>query len=71
VVSGYVHKCVKLRISKVLRAIVLAAGISRRVYIDTQVVSITIIDIYITLAEKIETPRIILVSDSSVSSVSI
>jgi hypothetical protein len=60
-----------LRISKGLRAVALAAGISRRVYSDTRVIFITIIAIYIVLAEKIGTPLIILVSDSSVSSVSI
>jgi hypothetical protein len=54
-----------------LRAVALAAGISRRVYSDTRVIFITIIAIYIALAEKIGTPLIILVSDSSVSSVSI
>jgi hypothetical protein len=51
-----------------LRVVVLAAGISWRVYSDTRVIFITI---YIALAEKIGTPPIILVSDSSVSSVSI
>jgi hypothetical protein len=70
-VGGYVHKRVTLRISKGLRAIALAAGISRRVYSDTRVIFITIIAIYIALAEKIGTPLIILLSDSSVSSVSI
>jgi hypothetical protein len=54
-----------------LRAVALAAGISRRVYSDTRVILITIIAIYLALAEKIGTPLIILVSDSSVSSVSI
>jgi hypothetical protein len=54
-----------------LRVVALAAGISRRVYSDTRVIFITIIAIYIALAEKIGTPLIILVSDSSVSSVSI
>jgi hypothetical protein len=54
-----------------LRAVALAAGISRRVLGDTRVIFITIITIYITLAEKIGTTLIILVSDSSVSSVSI
>jgi hypothetical protein len=54
-----------------LRAVALAAGISRRVYSDTRVIFITIIAIYIALAEKIGTPLIISVSDSSVSSVSI
>jgi hypothetical protein len=54
-----------------LRAVALAAGISRRVYSDTQVIFITIIAIYIALAEKIGTPLIILVSDSSVSAMSI
>jgi hypothetical protein len=54
-----------------LRAVALAAGISRRVYSDTRVIFITIIAIYIALTEKIGTPLIILVSDSSVSSVSI
>jgi hypothetical protein len=71
VVSGYVCKRLTLRISKGLRAVALAAGISRRVYSDTRVIFITIIAIYITLAEKIRTPLIILVSDFSVSSVSI
>jgi hypothetical protein len=66
-----VRKRVTLRISKGLRAIALAAGISRRVYSDTRVIFITIITIYIVLAEKIGTPLIVLVSDSSVSSVSI
>jgi hypothetical protein len=70
-VGGYVRKCVTLRISKGLRAVALAAGISRRVYSDTRVIFITIIAIYITLAEKIGIPLIILVSDSSVYSVSI
>jgi hypothetical protein len=54
-----------------LRAVALAAGISWRVYSDTRVICITIIAIYIVLAEKIGTPLIILVSDSSVSSMSI
>jgi hypothetical protein len=71
VVGGYVCKRVTLRISKGLRAVALAAGISRRVYSDTRVIFITIIAINIALAEKIWTPLIILVSDSSVSSVSI
>jgi hypothetical protein len=70
-VGGYVRKHVTLRIFKGLRAIALAVGISQRVYSDTQVIFITIIAIYIMLAEKIGTPLIILVSDSSVSSVSI
>jgi hypothetical protein len=70
-VGGYVRKRVALRISKGLRAVALAAGISRRVYSDTRVIFITIIAIYIALAKKIGTPLIILVSDSSVSSVSI
>jgi hypothetical protein len=69
--SGYVRKRVKLRISKGLRAVALAVGISRRVYRDTRVISIIIIAIYIMLVEKIGTPLIIFVSDSSVSSVSI
>jgi hypothetical protein len=63
VVGGYVRKRVTLQISKGLRAVALAAGISRRVYSDTRVIFITIIAIYIVLAEKIETPLIILVSD--------
>jgi hypothetical protein len=71
VVGGYVRKRVTLRISKGLRAVMLAAGISRRVYSDTRVIFITIIAIYIALAAKIRTPLIILVSDSSVYSVSI
>jgi hypothetical protein len=71
VVGGYVRKRVTLRISKGLRAVALAVGISRRVYSDTRVIFITIIAIYIVLAEKIGTPLIILVSESSVSSVSI
>jgi hypothetical protein len=70
VVGGYVRKHVKLRISKGLRAIALAAKISQRVYSDTRVISIIIIAIYIVLAEKIGTPLIILVSDSSIFSVS-
>jgi hypothetical protein len=41
-----------------LRAVALAAGISWRVYSDTRVIFITIITIYITLAEKIGTPLI-------------
>jgi hypothetical protein len=41
-----------------LRAVALAAGISRRVLCDTRVIFITIIAIYITLAEKIGTPLI-------------
>jgi hypothetical protein len=41
-----------------LRAVALAAGISQRVYSDTRVIFITIIAIYITLAEKIGTPLI-------------
>jgi hypothetical protein len=56
-VGGYVRKCVKLRISKGLRAVALAAGISRRVFSDTRVISITI---YTALTEKIRTPLIIL-----------
>jgi hypothetical protein len=71
VVGGYVRKHVMLRISKGLRAVALAARISRRVYSDTRVIFITIIAIYIALAEKIGTLLIILVSDSSVYSVSI
>jgi hypothetical protein len=66
-----VRKRVTLRISKGLRAVALAAGISRRVYSTTRVIFITIIAIYIALAEKIGTPLIILVSDSSIYSVSI
>jgi hypothetical protein len=58
VVGGYVHKHVTLRISKGLRAVALAAGISWRVLCDTRVIFITIIAIYITLAEKIGTPLI-------------
>jgi hypothetical protein len=58
VVGGYVRKRVTLRISKGLRAVALAAGISRRVYSDTQVIFITIIAINIALAEKIGTPLI-------------
>jgi hypothetical protein len=57
-VDGYVRKRVTLRISKGLRAVALAAGISRRVLCDTRVIFITIIAIYITLAEKIGTPLI-------------
>jgi hypothetical protein len=71
VVGGYVRKRVTLRISKGLRAVALAVGISRRVYSDTRVIFITIITIYIALAEKIGTPLIILVSDSSIYLVSI
>jgi hypothetical protein len=41
-----------------LRAVALAAGISRRVYSDTRVIFITILAIYIALAEKIGTPLI-------------
>jgi hypothetical protein len=58
VVGGYVRKCVTLRISKGLKAVALAAGISRRVLCDTRVIFITIIAIYIALAEKIGTPLI-------------
>jgi hypothetical protein len=54
-----VHKRMTLRISKGLRAVALAAGISRRVYSDTRVIFITIITIYIVLAEMIGTPLII------------
>jgi hypothetical protein len=68
VVDGYVCKRVKLQISKGLRAVALAAGISQRVFSDTRVISIAI---YTALTEKIGTPLIILVSDSSVSSMSI
>jgi hypothetical protein len=57
-VDGYVRKRVTLRISKGLRAIALVAGISRRIYSDTRVIFITIITIYIMLAEKIGTPLI-------------
>jgi hypothetical protein len=63
VVGGYVRKRVTLRISKGLRAVALAAGISRRVYSDIRVIFITIIAIYIALAEKIGTPLIILLSE--------
>jgi hypothetical protein len=63
VVGGYVRKRVTLRISKGLRAVALAAGISQRVYSDTRVIFITIIAISIALAEKIGTPLIILVSN--------
>jgi hypothetical protein len=66
-----VQACEVANHSKGLRAVALAAGISRRVYGDTRVISITIIAIYITLAEKIGTPLIIFVSDSSVFLVSI
>jgi hypothetical protein len=45
VVGGYVRKRVTLRISKGLRDVALAAGISRRVYSDTRVIFITIIAI--------------------------
>jgi hypothetical protein len=58
VVGGYVRKRVILRISKGLRAVVLAAGISRRVLYDTRVIFITIIAIYPALTEKIGTPLI-------------
>jgi hypothetical protein len=71
VVSGYVRKHVTLQISKGLRAVALAAGISRGVYSDTRAIFITIIAINIALAEKIGSPLIIMVSDSSVYSVSI
>jgi hypothetical protein len=64
VVGGYVRKRVTLRISKGLRVVALAAEISWRVYSDTRVIFITIITIYIALAEKIGTPLIILVSPS-------
>jgi hypothetical protein len=57
-VGGYVRKRVTLQISKGLRAVALAAGISRRVLCDTRVIFITIIAIYIALAEKIGTPLI-------------
>jgi hypothetical protein len=63
VIGGYVCKRVTLRISKGLRAVALAAGISRRVHSDTRVIFITIIAINIALAEKIGTPLIILVAD--------
>jgi hypothetical protein len=63
VVSGYVRKRVTLRISIGLRVVALAVGITRRVLGDTRVIFITIIAIYIALAEKIRTPLIILVSD--------
>jgi hypothetical protein len=59
VVGGYVRKRVMLRISKGLRAVALAAGISRRVCSDARVIFITIIAIYVALAEKIGTPLII------------
>jgi hypothetical protein len=68
VVDGYVCKRVKLQISKGLRAVALAAGISQRVFSDTRIISIAI---YTALTDKIGTPLIILVSDSSVSSMSI
>jgi hypothetical protein len=71
VVGSYVRKRVTLRISKGLRVVALAAGISRRVYNDTQVIFISIIAIYMAVAEKIGTPLIILVSDSSIYSVNI
>jgi hypothetical protein len=57
-VGGYVRKRVTLRISKGLRVVALAAGISQRVYSDSRVIFITIIVIYIALAEKIGTPLI-------------
>jgi hypothetical protein len=44
VVGGYVSQHVTLRISKGLRAVVLVATISQRVYINTRVISIGIID---------------------------
>jgi hypothetical protein len=56
VVGGYVRKHVTLQISKGLRAVALAAGISQRVYSDTRVIFITIIAINIALAEKIRSP---------------
>jgi hypothetical protein len=59
VVGGYVRKRVTLRISKGLRAVALAIGISWRVYSDTRVIFITIIAIYIALPERIGTPLII------------
>jgi hypothetical protein len=58
VVGGYVHKHVTLQISKGLRVVALAAGISRRVLCDTRVMFSTIIAIYPVLAEKIRTPLI-------------
>jgi hypothetical protein len=58
VVGGYMRKHVTLRISKGLRAVALAAGISRRFYSDTRVIFIAIIAIYIALAQKIGTPLI-------------
>jgi hypothetical protein len=58
VVGGYMRKRVTLQISKGLRAVALAAGISPRVYSDTRVIFITIIAIYIAFAEKIGTPHI-------------
>jgi hypothetical protein len=66
VVGGYVRKRVMLRISKGLRAVSLAAGISQRVYSNTRVISIIIITIYIALAEKIGTPLIILITERQV-----
>jgi hypothetical protein len=65
VVGGYMRKRVTLRISKGLRAVALAAGISRRVYSDTRVIFITI---YIALAEKIGTPLIKVVIENVSSS---
>jgi hypothetical protein len=59
VVGGYVRKRVTLRISKGLRAVALAARISQRLYSETRAMFITIIIIYIALAEKIGTPLII------------
>jgi hypothetical protein len=58
VIRGYVRKRVKLRISKGLRAVALAAGISQRVFSNTRVISIAIIIIYTALTEKIGTPLI-------------
>jgi hypothetical protein len=67
-IRGYVRKRVKLRISNGLRAVVLAAGISRRVFSNTRVISIAIIVIYTALTEKIGTPLIKSSTRSSASS---
>jgi hypothetical protein len=57
-VGGYVRKGVMLRISKGLRAVALAAGISHRVFSNTRFISIDIIAIYTVLTKKIRTPLI-------------
>src|SRR3954466_14062349 len=61
-VSGYVRKCVKLRIPSGLRSVALAAGEQPVIHSIPQVISITSTIIYDVLNEKIGPPLIIISS---------